>query len=156
MLIFLDIDGVLHPALPVGHEEGKFCHLERFETIMREYPEWKIVISSGWRLRYSLNKLRTFFSNDIADRIVGITPILLSSQPAFRQREIEQYLRETSHDLTPWIALDDSAGDYAENLPNLILCNMMTGIDEAVEERLRAMLVALSSNIADGRHSVGR
>jgi len=44
--IFLDIDGVLCPPSTVVRDGNAYCHVTRFETIMREFPEWKIVISS--------------------------------------------------------------------------------------------------------------
>ena len=36
--------------------------------------------------------LTGFFSEDIAKRVVGITPVIGLSIPYWRQREIEQYL----------------------------------------------------------------
>jgi hypothetical protein len=47
-IFFLDFDGVLHPQYehePVPTELA-FCHLARFEAILREFPSVEIVISS--------------------------------------------------------------------------------------------------------------
>ncbi len=46
MILFLDFDGVLHPeydgqATPA---DIVFCHLPRFEGVMRDYPKVEIVI----------------------------------------------------------------------------------------------------------------
>ncbi|MEI8159118.1 MAG: HAD domain-containing protein [Burkholderiales bacterium] len=48
MVLFLDFDGVLHPqydgqAVP---ENVAFCHLPRFESLMRAFHAVEIVISS--------------------------------------------------------------------------------------------------------------
>ena len=78
--LFLDFDGVLHPpydGLPTP-KEVCFCHLPRFEAVMRQHPGVHIVISSTWRQQFGLAQLRGYFGADIAQRIVGIT----SSYPA--------------------------------------------------------------------------
>lgn len=143
MNIFLDIDGVLYPPpIMVASEGCTYCHVARFETIMREFPEWKIVISSGLRERFGLNQLRSGFSDDIAARVVGVTPVIGMSIPQCRQCEIERYLRNADQVLLPWIALDDMADQFAIGLSNLVLCDMHTGLDDCVEITLRAKLAA--------------
>ncbi|MDO8294306.1 MAG: HAD domain-containing protein [Gallionella sp.] len=142
MNIFLDIDGVLFPPSMVACNGSAYCHAARFETIMREFPEWKIVISSGLRERLDLNQLRSKFSNDIAARIVGVTPVIGISIHQCRQREIERYLHNTDQALSPWIALDDMAAQFVSGLSNLVLCDMDTGLNDCMEAELRAKLAA--------------
>jgi hypothetical protein len=142
VILFLDIDGVLHPAPLQGRDAGILCHVNRFESIMRDFPECSIVISSGWRLRFDIDALRALFSEGIATRIIGVTPVIALTTSFWRQREIEQYLDNTNHKAIPWIALDDNAGDFTPGLPNLVLCNMTTGIDDVVETQLRFKLGA--------------
>ena len=75
MMVFLDFDGVLHPE-PCADDE-LFCHLSSIEEVLREYPHVLVVISSAWRLAYrhrAISRLRKYFSQDIARRIVGVTP----------------------------------------------------------------------------------
>ena len=79
MILFLDFDGVLHPQYehePVPTELA-FCHLARFEALMRKFPSVEIVISSTWREQFSMEVLRAKFSTDIAARIIGRTHWLL-------------------------------------------------------------------------------
>ena len=140
--IFLDIDGVLCPPSTVVRDGSAYCHVTRFETIMREFPEWKIVISSGLRERFDLNQLRSKFSDDIAARIVGVTPVIGMSIPQCRQYEIERYLHNADQALLPWIALDDMAAQFVSGLSNLVLCDMDTGLDDCMETELRAKLAA--------------
>jgi hypothetical protein len=48
MILFLDFDGVLHPEYDgqAAPADVVFCHLPRFEAVMRDHPEVEIVISS--------------------------------------------------------------------------------------------------------------
>ena len=71
-ILFLDFDGVLHPEH--CHESKHFCCLPVLEDALRQAPEWQVVISSTWRLQKSLDQLRSRFSADIAERVVGETP----------------------------------------------------------------------------------
>lgn len=138
--IFLDIDGVLCPPSTAVRDGSAYCHFTRFETIMREFPEWKIVISSGLRERLDLNQLRSKFSDDIAPRIVGVTPVIGMSIPQCRQHEIERYLHNADQALLPWIVLDDMADQFVSGLNNLVLCDMDAGLDDCAERELRAKL----------------
>lgn len=48
MILFLDFDGVLHPQYEdqVVPAYVAFCHLSRFERVMRDFPAVQVVISS--------------------------------------------------------------------------------------------------------------
>lgn len=125
MILFLDIDGVLHPE-GVG-VELEFVHLDNLEAVLREFVQIQVVIPSAWRLEMSLEELRRRFSEDIRPRIVGITPSLpeYEDQRGQRQRECEQWLL-TAQDVQgaqqlPWLALDDRASYFDEDCPNLVL-----------------------------------
>ena len=82
MILFLDFDGVLHPeysdrAVP---DEIAFCHLPRFEAVLRDFPNVEIVISSTWRYHLPLDALRERFSadKDCALHVLGETARLQS------------------------------------------------------------------------------
>lgn len=81
-VIFLDFDGVINSnRTAVGY--GRFpinlpedTHLFDWVAIrllqkLNEYPEVKFVISSTWRLYYSIEELRNFLAVDI----IGVTPL---------------------------------------------------------------------------------
>eukprot|EP01042_Synura_sphagnicola_P011839 gene11839-15094_t len=53
---------------------GVFSLLPHFEQVMRDYPGVDIVVSSNWREAYSLEELRSVFSEDFRDRLVDVTP----------------------------------------------------------------------------------
>lgn len=144
MLIFLDIDGVLHPQNPFEPlGELAFCHLPRFEKVVRDYPNIEVVISSTWRENRTLSQLRSLFANDIASRIIGTTPITPSIgryQPTLREREILNWLTTAKREAESWIALDDSAWQFAPPREHLLVCQTHIGFDEICERRLRHML----------------
>ena len=146
MILFLDFDGVLHPeydgqATPA---DVVFCHLSRFEAVMRDHPEVEIVISSTWREQFPLDDLRARFSPDIAARIVGATPITPRIDgkylPARREGEILDWLRHAERDHEPWLALDDAAWQFQRHRDRLIACTWYVGFDDAAEAALRAVL----------------
>ena len=139
--LFLDFDGVLHPpydGLPTP-KEVCFCHLPRFEAVMRQHPGVHIVISSTWRQQFGLAQLRGYFCADIAQRIVGIT----SSYPAdgalrlhVREWEILQWLQTHKASHRPWLALDDSQGDFLDCRHRVVFCHPWEGLTEHRARRI--------------------
>ena len=139
MLIFLDFDGVLHPK---GAGGPRFTRLSLFEAFLREseISNVNIVISSTWRQAYGLPKLRSFFSVDIANRILGCTPSLESYRSEFeRGEEIEVWLSKRPTET--WVALDDDEEGFAPRLRSkLVLCDGTQGIREKDLMSLRGLL----------------
>lgn len=136
-LLFLDFDGVLHPL----HEhtptpiEDCFCHLPLFESVMRESTETQIVISSTWRLKFDLDSLRSYFSRDIAARIVDVTPLYpMDAPPLVTQREWEimQWLRMHAQTDVRWAALDDAVYEFREFRFHVIGCRSWEGLTSNV------------------------
>lgn len=147
MILFLDFDGVLHPD-PCWDEAILLQHLPRLESVLRDFPAVEIVISSTWRDTRTLDQLRSYFSPDIAARIIDVTPnwrdltdlceILGSTY--VRQVEIEGWLRASGRPWEQWVALDDKAYWFRPFLPNLIRCDASTGLSIDVELELRKKL----------------
>ncbi|MBS0553206.1 MAG: hypothetical protein JSS47_11865, partial [Proteobacteria bacterium] len=85
--IFMDFDGVTHP----WGEVEDFRSLPLIEAVVREFDEERIVISSDWRMLFSLEKLKARFAEDIRPRIAGASPHLLPKHGAelhgLRERE---------------------------------------------------------------------
>ncbi len=145
MILFLDFDGVLHPQHdnePTPTDQV-FCHLPRFETVMREFPMVKIVISSMWRHQFTLDQLRARFSPDIAGRIIDTTAKAARADeylPAQREGEILDWLLATGNEDAPWIAIDDAIWQFEKHRDRLVACVWYRGIDDEVESQLRAIL----------------
>ena len=123
-LLFLDFDGVLHPQ----HEshDNPFGYMDNFCALMRDADplgQVPIVISSSWRLMYPIDTLRTHFPNDIAARILDVTPFLLPDNPdprGSREREITAWMAaHAPHG--QWLAVDDIALHFEIDCPHLFL-----------------------------------
>lgn len=146
MILFLDFDGVLHPQYedqPVPADVA-FCHLARFEAVMRDFPGLEIVISSTWREQFSLDELRAWFSADVAVRITGTTrlqePLASPRMVELREWEIVTWLNAHGRQDESWIALDDSAWQFKHHRDHLVACTGYIGLDVSAESRLRAAL----------------
>lgn len=149
MILFLDFDGVLHPeydgmAVP---KEVAFCHLPRFEAIMRDFPAVEIVISSMWRYYFPLESLRERFSEDIRARIIGTTPLVEREEdkylPARREGEILQWLAENARQDQDWIAIDDATWQFPTHRSRVIGCVHFKGFDDEAADVLRTRLTYL-------------
>lgn len=143
MILFLDIDGVLHPFFPredlPDAENQHFSYLPRFAMLLRDYPSVRLVISSDWRKHHTLGELRDLFG-DLGSRLIGTTPALEKSGldwTGHRQREAMAYLEAEGLAGVRWIALDDDAKNYLPDAP-LILC--ADGFRDEEETALRAAL----------------
>lgn len=138
MILFLDFDGVLHPF----KQEHPFVYLPRLEATLRDFPHVRIVISSDWRQRMSLDDIRQYFSPDIRARIVGATPSfpLADDWVGCRHREALAWLASTSQADVPWVALDDLQENWLPGAP-LVLCD--DGFLDAEETALREALASL-------------
>ena len=139
-LLFLDFDGVLHPnrSDPSQH----FVHLPRFESVLREFTNVSVVISSTWQDAYSLGALRRRFSQDITARIIGGTR---SADPdcevETRYEQIKLFLRHVGRSAESWVALDDAEDEFPARCPQLILCDSKRAFDPEAERRLRERLL---------------
>ncbi len=118
MHIFLDIDGVLRRLSADPSCLEPRC-VEQFGLAVRPIEELKIVISSTWRLAMSLGELRGHFPDEIAARIVGVTPELTDDGPHVRYREIMAYLSARGIDES-WLAIDDDPELFPQQAPALI------------------------------------
>lgn len=146
MILFLDFDGVLHPFFPRRDlsdvDNRLFAYLPRLETVLRDFPFVRIVISSSWREGRPWETVIAAFSPDIAGRVIGGTPVLRAKAPPYskhpRYEEIRRYLAAQGEQEARWLALDDDADLFPPDCPNLLLC--ADGFRQAEENALRTML----------------
>jgi len=133
-LLFLDFDGVLHRMNRVN---GPFEFVDDFERVMRAYRAVDIVISSSWRDARSIEELRCFFSDDIAGRIIDVTPQLSGPDHQYsREAEIRAWMRTAGREDEFWVALDDCEEFFSPGCPELILVDPNVGFNEATEAEL--------------------
>jgi hypothetical protein len=150
-VLFLDIDGVLHPegCEPLDH----FCFAPAFCEIMHSVdPEGTlpIVITSMWRHTYMIDELRSSFSERVALQIVGVTPNFakinpgkshaltlkmnalsgVSSRPAYRQIEVMNWMADHAPN-GRWLAIDDRAEYFEEECRHLFEVRLNNGANGA-------------------------
>jgi hypothetical protein len=116
VLIFLDFDGVLR------REDAPLYLFEKplrsaFEDAVRRIPGAEIVVTSTWREVAGLTDLRRLFSRDIAERMVGVTPI----GEGGRYREILTYLRATGAEGRRFVVVDDDPQSFPRGVPLLLV-----------------------------------
>ncbi|WP_145979430.1 HAD domain-containing protein [Ramlibacter tataouinensis] len=131
-ILFLDIDGVLHP---VGCRSARlFERLPLLERLLREHLQLQVVISSSWRETRTLERLRQPFSPELRIRIVGATPILKwHGGSGHRQRECVAWLQQHAPGES-WIAVDDEPTLYVPG--RAVICDPLVGLDQLQVEQL--------------------
>jgi len=136
--IFLDFDGVLHSHYGAV-ESALWFFLPRFESVLRDYPHVKIVVSSSWGDGRSLDELRAFFSADIAPRVVGKVRAQLRRMRPNGERgdACARYCRRHHLRAGDWVAIDDTPSLFRRTHP-LIYC--ANGFREGQELQLRMVL----------------
>lgn len=135
-VIFLDFDGVLNSEASFHMEFKKKKRNQtitkinetlsevacsNFQMILDAVPEAQVVISSAWRVFFTLDWLKahlTYYGID-GKRVMGVTGRTLSGH---RGREIREYLEDLEERIkepVEYIIIDDSVGDlqlYKERL----------------------------------------
>lgn len=145
MILFLDFDGVLHPE-PCFDDAKLFCFLPKLESVLRDHPQINIVISSTWRESRSLRELQDLFSQDIAQRVIGVTPCwhdypeLLDVVGYQRHAEILAWIRNSDEPWVRWIAIDDKSYLFKPFLKNLVRTQSTIGFDVAADGKLRSLI----------------
>ena len=143
MILFLDIDGVLHPDPP--QPDQRLRSLPRLVAVLQDFPLVEIVISSLWREHLSLDQLRELFPLDLRKRIIDVTPIAERIDgwlPARREGEILEWLEGSGRADEPWLALDDQGWQFTQHRDRLIVCVFYDGLDDRIEALLRQRLAA--------------
>lgn len=120
-LLFLDIDGVLNSNVymssdeyltecnslgvtPIGREvmdKAHHLHIDpsaiQILNVLVERSEVKVILSSTWRLKYSLEEMNLMFQKRGATfQITGVTPARMSWRP--RGMDIAEYLSSLRKD----------------------------------------------------------
>jgi hypothetical protein len=140
-LLFLDVDGVLHPVETDYSFRSKFfSHLPLLEELLREFPSVDVVVSSDWRLAESVEQLQQYFSADIRHRIIGATPQLDPNLTVHnrRQLEIQAWLDGNGRNDAEWVALDDWPPSFKSGFDRLVLTDPQRAFDQDSFQELRS------------------
>lgn len=136
--IFLDFDGVLHSHYGAV-ESALWFFLPRFESVLRDYPDARIVVSSSWGDDRSIDELRAIFSPDIAPRVVDKvrTNTRRMNPQGARGDACHLFCRRKHLRAGDWIAIDDTPYLFRKAHP-LIHC--VNGFRDEQEMLLRMVL----------------
>lgn len=141
--IFIDFDGVTHP----WGEVEDFRSLPLIEAVVREFDEARIVISSDWRMLFSLSKLVSRFAEDIRPRVVGASPHLIPKRGpelhGLREREAMLWLGQHVPDVSKaaWCSIDDAPGNWLSR-SRLVLTDFKRGFTDEDAVVLRRLLTS--------------
>jgi hypothetical protein len=156
-VLFLDVDGVLHPE-PAPSRQA-FCRLPLVEEILMDFPKVQIVISSAWRLDWEeehaqIAGMKEHFSLALRGRVVGVTPDHRQTPAAQSPAGLADYLREwecmdwlRTHRPadTPYVILDDRAWLFRPDNPHLMIVDCDDGFMPRNEAELRVRLAGMAA-----------
>lgn len=146
LLLFLDIDGVLHKA-----NTGHLNLIPNLNQVINEFEKKfsqvkvKIVISSNWKDSFNLSDLKETLL-ELSDRIIDVTPECSRSehnQYDKRQKEIEKWLSINSKKFKgdlKFLAIDDDKKIFTTGYPHVFFTENNAGLDAETCEKLRRAL----------------
>jgi hypothetical protein len=159
MILFLDFDGVLHPARAVMGQQGPelagdgslFMWAEPLAGLLAEHPHVQLVLSTSWARHLPFEQVRDFLPVALRRRVVGSTWHRIQTDPDFSRGLPFSYWRDSTryqqvkrwvnvHRLSRWAAIDDDAKGWDEPA-RLVQTHPETGLsDPAVMARLSNLL----------------
>lgn len=153
MLLFLELEGVLHRP---GHDrpdelDGQL--IANFEAVLRRYRKLEIVLASEWRLRIPHNDLMAWFHADIRARCVGRLPT--TEHPGRSRGDLVAAYLERLGTPRLWAALDADAGAYVDHPEAVFLCQPSQGLDSASAEAWSTAIVQRALAWRREQRSVG-
>lgn len=143
-IIFLDIDGVLNNGdflynqVQTQMTAPKECIDRKAVMLLNQLIDEtgaKVVISSSWRLFYTIEELREYLSeNGFEGEVIDYTEDLYTEP---RGKEIKKWL--DTHKVESFVILDDD-GDMAEVAPYLIQTDFYKGLlEEHVDSAVKML-----------------
>lgn len=157
-LLYLDFDGVLHPADVLRHRETHalylppelvdqghrlFEHAELLASLLEPYPRVHVVLSTSWAYALGFDAALSHLPAPLAGRVIGSTwdTPMTPHQLVARGRQVLADVERRSPDA--WLAIDDNDENWPEaHLLSLVRTHPRTGISEP------AVLTALTSALA--------
>lgn len=138
--LFLDFDGVLHPAGLTVHDVRQpvdairarrpdlFCHVGLVDELLRPHPDVQVWVHSGWRLHHPADVILPLLG-PLAPRLHGITEGV-SRHDSIRQAVL-------AHGIDDYRILDDLPEEFDGTPAELILCDPALGVScPTVRQRL--------------------
>lgn len=131
-LLFLDFDGVLHPA-PLPSGAVHFCWLHILADLLCPHVDVRILVHSTWRYDHTDSELRALLG-PIGERFVG-------AAPRGPRHEAIRWVLSQNSGVTSHCILDDDLREYVVQPLELVACDPSTGVSSpSVQEAVRAWL----------------
>lgn len=125
LILYLDFDGVLHHENVLWHSKkgaylvappqySLFQHVDLLSSLLKPYPDLKIVLSTSWVRTYGCDKSAKRLPRALSSRVVGATFHSRMYEPGFislpRGMQVSaDVVRRKPRD---WLALDDDYVDW--------------------------------------------
>ncbi len=159
MILFLDFDGVLHPARAIMGQQGPelvgegslFMWIEPLAELLANYPHVQIVLSTSWVRHMPYQHVRDLLPVRIRRRVIGSTWHSILHEPAYSHNLPMTYWHDSSryqqvrrwvrlHRLRNWVAIDDD-GESWDEPDRLVQTNPETGLsDPSIVTQLSELL----------------
>ena len=163
-LLYLDFDGVLHPAdvwwnprfgphirSPEGHT--LFEHSQLLAEALRPVPDVRIVLSTSWVWRYGLARTTKNLPPEVRSRVIGATWHPKVNRETFAAlTRPEQVLRDVRRrGPSAWLAVDDfTEGWPSERVGGFVASHSVDGIGEpTVLAELTTKLLSINPRRSD-------
>jgi hypothetical protein len=151
LILYLDIDGVLHPEdvvrqgsriwvrSPAGHELFEYSGVLQRLLEASEHP-WKLVISSSWVAALGYQETRAGLPEGLRQRVVGCTDAM-ARKVTFIPRPWQILGDLEKRRPYAWIALDDHAAWPYMADRHVVVTPSIAGIsDPQAQQQLATML----------------
>lgn len=140
-ILFLGIDGVLHPLEDSNNQAGWLRWLPTLESLIDTAPDVRVVVHSAWRYMYTDEKLRTLLRG-LGHRFVGSTP------HGPRGQAIEMVLQANRGAVDSHLVLDHDPREFSAGGLNLVLCDPQRGISAPVTQAAIATWLRTTAPVA--------
>lgn len=119
-ILFLDIDGVLHPATDDAPVE-LFCWFDHLFALLSAQPDVFIVVHSTWRYTHT--------PQEIGDLLGVLSKNFLGVVPRGQRHEAIQWWLSQNPSVQSYRILDDQPREFgAQPPPELVVCHPLTGV----------------------------
>jgi len=120
-VIFLDFDGIFHPAGGPSGAVLPFEWLPILEQLLTPWPDVRLAVHSTWRYLYKPDELRELLGS-LGPRFIGAAPL------GPRAESILWFL-QLNPVITNYLILDDAPSEFPADFPgSLVICEPLLGI----------------------------